>query len=146
MNKSEDARPRTKVHGKKYSRQREVILNLLRGTRSHPDAQWIYERARRALPRLSLGTVYRNLRLMDENGSIIRLAWGGPQERYDGDVQPHDHVICDRCGIIVDLDDCLDKSLIDHAARASGMLITGHKLDFHGLCAACQKKTKANVK
>jgi Fur family peroxide stress response transcriptional regulator len=127
--------------GSKYSRQREVILKLLKATRNHPNAQWIYERARQQLPRLSLGTVYRNLRMMEEVGTIRRLAWGGPQERYDGTVDEHNHVICDSCGAVVDIEARIDKDLIKRAARESGMSISGHRLDFHGLCEKCAKKT-----
>jgi Fur family peroxide stress response transcriptional regulator len=126
--------------GRKYSRQREIILKLLTATRSHPSAQWIYERARLQLPRLSLGTVYRNLRMMEEGGTIRRLAWGGPHERYDGTVLEHDHVICGSCGAIVDIEACIDNELKKRAARESGMSVTGHRLDFLGLCGKCAKK------
>lgn len=87
---------------KNYSRQREAILEVLRSTDTHPTASWIYERVREKIPNISLGTVYRNLTVLSENGDILTINVGDGQERYDGNMAAHLHLRCTGCGEIYD--------------------------------------------
>lgn len=85
------------------SKQRERILELLRGTESHPTANWLYGKLREEFPDLSMGTVYRNLGILLEQGLIKRIDFGSTFDRFDANIAPHYHFICEECGTIVDL-------------------------------------------
>lgn len=87
---------------KNYSRQREAILTVLRSTNTHPTADWIYSETRKVLPKLSLGTVYRNLSELSRAGEILCIDVGDGKEHYDGDISPHIHLHCKDCGDIID--------------------------------------------
>ena len=86
----------------RYSRQREALIELLRSTKTHPDAEWLYEGLRKENPHISLGTVYRNLRQLTDAGEILELNYGSISH-YDGDISPHYHMQCDNCKSIVDI-------------------------------------------
>ena len=81
--------------GLKYSRQRESIKNYLCGREDHPTADMIYTSIRREYPRISLGTVYRNLSLLTESGEIQKITTDGA-DRFDAKVAPHSHFVCKR--------------------------------------------------
>ena len=124
--------------GKRYSRQRELIYNAVLGSREHPTAEMVYQWLKPANPNLSLGTVYRNLNLLAEEGILIRMPF--PVERYDGDIHPHSHFRCKSCGRVFDIE--LEGSELDRAAAkaAPGFQIEGHELNFTGVCPKCQEK------
>ncbi|MBI4288460.1 MAG: transcriptional repressor [Chloroflexi bacterium] len=124
----------------RYSKQREVILDVLRATTSHPTAEGVYEDARRRLPRLSLGTVYRNLRFLAEKGEIQELDLDSDSHRYDGNAQNHGHFVCHGCGRVLDVDFPEPDELNRRMARSTGLLVSSHKLAFYGLCLDCQAK------
>lgn len=83
--------------------KRDAMLSLLKGTRRHPSADWVYHQLLSQYPDLSLATVYRNLNQLCELGVIRRVATVNGQERYDGEMSPHAHFICNRCGAVLDL-------------------------------------------
>ena len=85
------------------TKQREVILEELMKLRAHPSADELYERVKKRLPRISLGTVYRNLEMLSREGIIHRLETAGSQKRFDGETGDHQHIRCVRCGRIDDL-------------------------------------------
>lgn len=124
---------------KRYSKKREGILACLRATDTHPGAEEIYRRLKPAYPDLSLGTVYRNLRELCEEGLIAPVATVDDKQRYDGNVSAHSHLICARCGKVVDLFTPPPASLAEDAARESGFAIREVKLQFVGLCGDCRK-------
>lgn len=128
-------------HPYKRSRQREEILSVLKSTKEHPTAAMIYEAARKKIPNLSLGTVYRNLDVLETMGLLKPIRNGHAHDRYDGDVSPHYHLICDVCGAVLDLPMSYRKDLDTDAAKL-GFTIRDHRLDFHGLCPACAKKKR----
>ena len=94
---------RTEPRRRNHSRQREEILARLRSDPSHPTAAQLHGALQRELPKLSLGTVYRNLEILVADGAVrtVRGAPGGT--RYDGNAGPHDHFICERCRSITDV-------------------------------------------
>lgn len=118
------------------TRQRRVILKALMGVTSHPTAQEVYEMARQELPRLSLGTVYRNLDVLTQRGEIRRLANGGDQARYDGNAAPHHHVRCVECGSVFDAHEVSVPEL-DAVREVAGCRVIGYNLEFVGRCASC---------
>ncbi|MDR2630797.1 MAG: transcriptional repressor [Spirochaetaceae bacterium] len=88
---------------RKHSKKRDAILEMIRSTASHPGAQWVYEQLKPVIPDLSLGTVYRNINFFREEGLVVSLGVVNGEERFDGDVRPHPHLVCRRCGRVVDL-------------------------------------------
>ena len=120
----------------KFSRQRETIRQYLHGRTDHPTAEMIYSDLKEEDPRLSLGTVYRNLSLLSQLGEIRRIpAIDGP-DRYDGDVSPHYHFICRQCHCVSDLR-LDDHRLSQVAASCVDGRLDGVILQAYGLCSSC---------
>lgn len=121
----------------KYSRQREAIKAYLSGTKAHPNADTVYAAIRQQYPNISMGTVYRNLSQLVEQGEALRLSCGDGGDHYDGNTAPHYHFICRDCGRVLDVE-IESLSHIDTLAQASfpGM-IEGHSILFRGLCPSC---------
>jgi Fur family transcriptional regulator, ferric uptake regulator len=122
----------------RHTRQREVVLDVVRATMDHPTAEWVYRRARRRLPRISLGTVYRNLKQLAEAGLIREIQAGGQALRFDGNTGPHHHVRCVGCGRVSDLAVPLDTRREQAAARALDFQVLGHHVEVQGLCPQCR--------
>lgn len=126
---------------RKHSKKRDAILACLRGTDTHPSAEWVYARLKPQIPDLSLATVYRNLSLFKETGEIISLGTVNGLERFDGRTDPHVHFACTCCGSVVDLPEIpVPGELTAAAERQSGGKIDECRLTFYGLCAACAEK------
>ncbi len=118
----------------RYSRQRELIKKILKDRRDHPTADMIYNSAREIEPNISLGTVYRNLKLLADEGDIITLETEDKRLHYDGDLSRHSHFICSRCGKIVDL---FKPSNLPSEIEELNLKVTGEKCVYYGLCEAC---------
>lgn len=125
----------------KYSRQRESIKEFLATRTDHPTADIIYMNIKEIYPNISLGTVYRNLSLLEELGEIIKISSGSGADRYDGHVEPHYHFICTNCHSVSDL----KMEGIDHinliASQNFSGEIEGHVTHFYGKCGNCVKKS-----
>ena len=125
--------------GKRYSRQRELIYQTLLETDEHPTAEMLYQWLKPENPSLSLGTVYRNLNLLAEDGVIVRMPF--PVERYDARTHPHPHFRCKVCGGVYDLGELPYDGGLDQAAeRCSGHQVERHELIFTGTCVHCTQK------
>ena len=124
--------------GIRMTKQRRVILETLRRTKSHPTADEVYEKVRERMPKISLGTVYRNLQILGEMGAVKVISVGGTQRRFDGTVENHYHVRCLQCGRVADMSIDPDGTLEKAAQKASDFKITGHHLEFIGLCPGCR--------
>ncbi len=120
------------------SKQKEAILRLVKGTTSHPTADWVYERVRREIPNISLGTVYRDLGVLHQEGKILELQFTGTASRFDGRTENHYHFRCEQCDRVFDLDESVDKENDKKVARKTGFKISYHSLEFRGLCRDCQ--------
>jgi Fur family peroxide stress response transcriptional regulator len=116
------------------TRQREAILRAVQQAQ-HPTAQRVHEEVRHILPHISLGTVYRDLHWLKDEGVISEVA-GNHEIHFDLNAQNHYHFHCTACGAISDLELPVDRNLNESAARA-GLRVDYHKLDFFGLCPAC---------
>ena len=121
------------------SRQREVVLAIVRSTMDHPTAHWVYRQARRRLPRISLGTVYRNLKQLTEAGLIREIHTGGEGARFDGNLGRHYHIRCLGCGRVSDLPLSVSRRLEEEAGRATSYRIVSHEVEVQGLCPLCQE-------
>jgi Fur family peroxide stress response transcriptional regulator len=120
------------------SKQKEAILRVLKGTTSHPGADWVYEQVKREIPNISLGTVYRNLKLLKQEGEILELDLASTLSRFDGNSQDHYHFRCEQCGRIFDVDEPVDEEIDDRVAQKTGFKVSHHRLEFRGLCKDCQ--------
>jgi Fur family peroxide stress response transcriptional regulator len=125
---------------RRYSKQRELILNYVQQTKSHPSAEMIYQQLKPCHPTLSRGTVYRNLNLLAEDGLVTRMRF--PIERFDGRTEPHSHFQCQRCGDIVDLDHPYWAELDTEVSKMTGGVVTRHEMIFYGICSNCMNKEK----
>lgn len=127
-------------HPLRMTAQRRIILEELRKRCTHPSANEIYDAVRRRLPRISLGTVYRNLEILSEIGMIQKLEMAGTQKRFDGIPKNHYHVRCIRCGrvddVFVDPEPMFDEALTE----IGDYEILGHRIEFVGLCAECKNE------
>lgn len=125
------------MNGKRYSRQRELIYEAVLRSDQHPTAEMVFQWLKPENPSLSLGTVYRNLNLLTEEGRLVRMPF--PVERYDADTRRHVHFHCDKCGGVFDMELPYDPRLDEQACRESAHQVTGHRMMFHGLCVHCKQ-------
>lgn len=120
-----------------YSRQREALLTLLKSTRSHPSADWLYENLRKEFPNISLATVYRNLTLLAKNGDIVKIQTSSNKEHFDGFTYRHNHFVCKKCERIFDVSADGVCELKNQAALELGADIDNYSLVFYGTCSEC---------
>lgn len=117
--------------------QRQIILEELGKVTSHPTANEVYDMVRKRLPRIGLGTVYRNLELMADSGIILKLEVGGTQKRFDATVDPHYHIRCTSCGKVDDIEMEVENRINEMAASSSNYVVLGHHIEFSGICQVC---------
>ena len=123
--------------GRKYSRQREAIRGYLREHRDHPTAEEVYLRLYEEDPHLSLGTVYRNLSLLENMGEIRRIRAGTGPDRFDADLSPHQHFICRSCGKVLDMEVPAAALMLREAAGSFPGRLEECAVTFSGLCRDC---------
>ena len=122
----------------RHSRQRQVILEELQKLSAHPTAVSLYEIVRHRLPKISLGTVYRNLDLLTRTGIIQKLQFGGEEARFDGNSVPHHHIRCVKCGRVDDIHGPPLELLGGMRDDFNGYCVLGHRIEFFGVCPQCQ--------
>ena len=121
----------------RYSKQRELVMQTVERLCDHPTAEEIYDKAAQECPNLSLGTVYRNLKLMELDGEIGHLEMPDGPDRYDANPTPHGHLLCDSCG---DLADMPVVGLIRDIESAIGTEVRGYTLTIRYICPKCRAK------
>ncbi|NLM69292.1 MAG: transcriptional repressor [Firmicutes bacterium] len=119
------------------TKQREVILSVLRSTKCHPTADWIYQEVRKELPNVSLGTIYRNLKALTEMGEILELSYGSTYSRFDGNPDNHYHFVCEECGKVYDVDIPVNNEIDTQLEDKYGVKVNLHRLEFYGTCREC---------
>lgn len=124
---------------RRMTKQRRLILDILRSTNSHPTADWIYDRVREQLPSISLGTIYRNLKVLQEMGEIRELNYGSSYSRFDGNPHNHYHFHCQGCHQVFDIQVDIHSVIDEEVQETSGFLVYEHRCEFYGLCLDCQK-------
>ena len=125
---------------KKNFRKRNAILSFLRQTKDHPSAEMVFNHLKQEIPDLSLGTVYRNLSMFKAQGEIISLGTVNGVERFDGNVEPHVHFICNGCDAVTDLPQIqVPEELNRQVNEATGGQVETCNLTFTGLCKECKK-------
>lgn len=120
------------------TRQREVVLQVIREAERHLTANEVFNEAKRLLPTISFATVYNSLRYLKEAGLIAEIQFGfSGANRFDAKTTRHDHAICNNCGKLVDMDLELPAELIEMAARFSSFKPESLELTLRGLCPEC---------
>lgn len=121
----------------KYSKQRELIYQWVVEHPVHPTADTVYDAVRAQAPRLSLGTVYRNLNLLAETGSLIKIPVSGGSDRFDGRTDRHYHMVCTCCGQVFDVDLPELEQLNQVILARTGFTVEDFQILFQGLCGGC---------
>lgn len=128
----------------KYSRQRASIKEYLMSTADHPTADTVYLHVRKEFPRISLGTVYRNLNLLADMGEAVKITTPHGGDRFDGCTDPHYHVVCTSCGKVFDLK--LDSTYMEEINQLADKYFHGnidsHTTLFYGTCQECIENKK----
>ncbi len=126
-----------------FSAKREAIYDTLSSTKTHPTAEWVYNKLKPDLPDLSLGTVYRNLTVFKEMGLARSVGVVNGQERFDADMTPHPHFVCTKCFKVIDVPkgrNFVDGNIYDYVSRECGVNVETHSITFYGLCDVCAGK------
>ena len=130
----------------RMTRQRAIILDFLGKLKGHPTADEIYNKVKKRLPKISLGTVYRNLEFLCTQGLVTTVDTGGSQRRYECVGEMHYHVRCIDCGFVEDLEFALELLIEDLISKNCDFEITGHRLEFIGYCPKCGKQRDGKSK
>ncbi|MDO4816284.1 MAG: transcriptional repressor [Bacillota bacterium] len=127
---------------RRTSKKRQAIYDALCATKSHPSAEQLYMELKNQIPDLSLGTVYRNLGVLMQDGLIISVGNVDGQERYDANTAPHAHFICTSCGKVDDAD--MELPLPGYGAfeEHTGWKLFSHSLSFSGKCCDCLERSQ----
>ncbi len=120
----------------RLSKQRKVILEQLQGVTTHPTADEVYDMVRKIIPRISLGTVYRNLEFLCSQGLAIKVGPAGSQKRFDGNASQHPHIRCEHCGKVEDFPVGISIPNLS-TAEAMGYELSGCNIEFFGICPTC---------
>src|ERR1700741_4700252 len=131
--------------GLRLTRPRRIILDVVRATDAHPTAAVVYERVRRRLTRVSLATVYRNLRMLAAEGFLAERADTGGL-RLDGNTGPHDHFPCLVCGPIYDVPAGTGPGGRRRVAARTGFEVLDHRTEYYGRCGACRRRGRSPVR
>jgi len=122
------------------SPQREAILDFIRTRKDHLSAEEVYAGLRPCFPRLSMGTVYRNLHILVDQDRLRVIHFGSGQDRYDARLDLHYHLVCRRCGEIRDARIPAASGLdVQVRSNSDGFEVEHHAISFYGLCRTCQQ-------
>ena len=122
----------------KHFRKRDAILSYLRSTDIHPSADMVYAQLKPQIPDLSLGTVYRNLSMFRQQGTIASVGTVNGVERFDGNTMPHVHFVCTDCNAVIDMPQMqVPQRMTQTAENQIGGRVAGCSLTFTGQCRQC---------
>jgi Fur family peroxide stress response transcriptional regulator len=127
--------------GCRLTPQRMALLKIIAGSEEHPGVDQLFELIKTDFPTTSRATIYKTLSLLKAMGEVLELNLAGVGSRYDGNKPyPHPHVICTRCGRILDPESTALADISAEMAQKTGYQITHHQLNFFGLCPQCQQE------
>jgi Fur family peroxide stress response transcriptional regulator len=127
-----------RIKKSRNTKQRTVILEILRKSGCHPTAEAIYQEARKVLPNISLGTVYRNLNFLREQGMVQEIRTNSESSSlFEGKCAPHAHFHCTKCQAVFDipLPHCLEE--LEWNGKADISLVNSLDLHVMGACREC---------
>lgn len=136
--KNQSAAARMKGNRMRATRQRAEILEVLKNTKCHPTAEWIYNEVKKEIPDVSVSTVYRNLDILEKSGEIIKIRGVYGKDRYDGDTTEHAHLVCTNCHGVSDVP--IPFELGEAVKEFCPSTVEGFALTYYGLCADCARK------
>ena len=119
------------------TKQREVVLQVIREEKEHLTANEVFDKAKQLLPTISFATVYNSLRYLKDAGHIAEISFGNGASRFDSKLTRHDHAICTKCGKLVDMEIELPEEIINFAAEFSGFQPESLELTLRGICPDC---------
>ena len=122
----------------KFSKQRELILNEVMNSHIHPTADIIYTNLKKDNPGLSLGTVYRNLAKLTEHGLISKLSIPNQSDRFDKNIKPHAHLICEKCHSIFDIESNYINIFISDLSNKENIEVLDYDIILKGVCSNCK--------
>ena len=122
------------------TRQREAVLNAVERVDSHPSVDEVFRIVRKSIPKISLGTVYRNLHLLADEGKLREVQFQGDVIRYDAITGPHEHFYCRNCHAVWDIHRSLPTNAVKTIERKMKSSVESYSLDYYGLCAKCSQK------
>ena len=130
-----------------YSRQRNIVLDIMKNTYDHPTAEEVYALASKKLPGIGIATIYRNLNQLAEAGEIVRIPVEDGKDRFDGQLREHYHMICKECGTLVDLHADSEeieklKSMILESFNLNNDELEFAPIVLKGVCDKCDKAKK----
>lgn len=125
---------------RRKSKQRERILEIIQKCSEHPTAQGIYEVLKKEIKSLSMGNVYRNIRILIEQGLVVSRDFGDGIERFDAMTHAHYHFICEKCKSVTDFIMPVQDLITRNAQKVSKHTVTGHTIQFYGICEKCKKR------
>ncbi|HSK73994.1 MAG TPA: transcriptional repressor [Pyrinomonadaceae bacterium] len=128
-----------KIEDLGLTKQREVVLRVIRDAEQHLTANEIFEQSKQLLPGISFATVYNSLRYLKEAGHIAEISFGNGASRFDSMTSRHDHAICTKCGKLVDMEIDLPEEIVAFAAEFSKFKLESIELTLRGLCPECNK-------
>jgi Fe2+ or Zn2+ uptake regulation protein len=131
-----------RAQGLKVTPQRLRIFEALHGTAAHPTAESVYAEVRSEMPTISLRTVYQTLNDLTAMGELAQLDIGTGSARFDPNLEPHHHLVCDSCGAIYDLHVDFSGVRVPEA-HGHGFAVSATEIVFRGLCADCQTETSS---
>jgi Fur family transcriptional regulator, peroxide stress response regulator len=118
------------------------LLTILQNTGIHPTADWLYNKLKTEFPKLSVGTVYRNLGILINQGLVKKIDFGDTFDRFEARIAPHYHFVCESCGSISDLELPIDETLNARVSNETPFIARRHNIDFFGICDDCTKNGK----
>lgn len=121
------------------TKQKDLILNVVQSSSDHPTAETVYERARAVMPSISLGTVYRNLKQLEDMGKVRLVKTDTDTLRYDKTVFPHAHLKCVCCGRVIDVMEVECQKIIETVSKATDYEVLGIEVAIDGICPECKK-------
>lgn len=141
--KAERFRDFIREHGLKSTRQRDEIANWFFQHKGHLSADQIYREVKEVVPGIGFSTVYRTMKLLVEAGLVSERHFGDGEALYENVHGHHDHCICTKCGRILEFEDDAIEALQKAVAERHGFLLTSHKMELYGVCAACRAAASA---
>jgi len=126
---------------RRTSKKRQAIFDALCDSKAHPSAEMLYKQLKSSIPDLSLGTVYRNLGVLVQDGLAVRVANVCGEDRFDACTVPHTHLICTSCGKVQDADIAFPSPEYAELEGFSGWSISTHSLCFSGVCNDCLERS-----
>lgn len=127
------------IHDLGLTKQREVVLQVIRDADSHLTANEVFAEAKQLLPSISFATVYNSLRYLKDAGHIAEIQFGNGASRFDRMTHRHDHAICTKCGKLVDIEMEHPKELVKMAAKYSRFKPESLEFTLRGICPECAK-------